>query len=176
MRGEKGLRRARTSVVLACVGSIVGSALSAATILAGDSVGAGPVALLAGGLLVIAAAGRPFDRRPAIERILIGLTDRMFDGAILAALVWTSRASEPTLAGAALACFAFGSLAAYARARALGLGYGVEFLSQISVIKVGGVGLTLLLGWGTAGLLSVTAWLLVSTLVRVSQVYKESLA
>lgn len=176
MRGEKGLQRARTSVVLACVGSVIGSALAALTILAGDRIGAGPVALLAGGLLVIAAAGRPDQPRPAVEKVLIGLTDRVFDGTILAAIIWTARSSDPGLAAAALACFAFGSLAAYARARALGLGYNVAFLSPISVVKVGGVGLTLLLGWGSAGLIAVTTWLIIATTVRVSQVWKESLA
>ncbi|MFM7718813.1 MAG: hypothetical protein ACKO8G_04890 [Actinomycetota bacterium] len=174
--GDAGTtRRARPGVALACAAVVVASAAAGTLVVSGERAGAGPVVLAAGFLLVAAASATGRPGRPR-ERVLVSLADRALDGCVLGALVWSARRADPGLAAAALLCFALGALAAYARARACGLGYDLGWLSPISAVKTGGIGLALLLGWGTGGYLAIAAWLAVATIVRVSQVWKEELA
>lgn len=168
------VRGARGGVVLACVASVSVAAAAAAAVIAGRSV-AGPLAIVAGALIVGAAAavGRP--GRPR-ERILVAIADRAYDGAILGAVVWVVRSAEPALAAAALSAFGLGTLAAYARARACGLGYDLAFLAPVSVVRVAIVGLALTLGWGAPAYVALALWQAASGIVRVAQVWKEGLA
>ena len=165
---------ARGSVVLACAVSVLG-ALGSAWCHLVDRAGAGPLALLAGVALIAAASATGRPGRPR-ERVLVSVADRAYDGAILGAVVWVARADAPGLATAALVAFGFGTLAAYARARACGLGYDLASFAPVSVVRVAVVGLALSFGWGTAAYVALAVWLFASAAVRVSQVWKEELA
>lgn len=165
---------ARGSVVLACVASVAGAVGAAWCVLA-DLVGAGPIALLAGVALIAAAAATGRPGRPR-ERVLVSVADRAYDGAILGAIVWVARADAPGLAAAALIAFGLGTLAAYARARACGLGYDLSSFAPVSVVRVAIVGLALSLGWGAAAYVALAVWQFASVATRVSQVWKEELA
>lgn len=165
---------ARAGVALACVAALAG-AITSAWLVLGDWSGAGPVALTAGATLIAAAAATGRPGRPR-ERVLVSIVDRAYDGAILGAVVWTARADDPAVAAAALVAFGLGSLAAYARARACGLGYDLAFLAPVSVVRVAVVGLALWLDWGAGAYVALALWQFGSAAVRVSQVWKEELA
>lgn len=165
---------ARGSVILACVASVLGAFGAAWCVLAGRG-GAGPIALLAGAALIAAAAATGRPGRPR-ERVLVSVADRVYDGAILGAVVWIARADAPGLAAAALVAFGLGTLAAYARARACGLGYDLSSFAPVSVLRVAIVGLALTLGWGMTAYVALAVWQFASAAIRVSQVWKEELA
>lgn len=165
---------ARRGVVLACAAAVLGALLCGSMILASSDV-AGPVALVAGASLVAAtwSMGRP--ARPR-ERVLVSVADRIYDGAILAPVIWVALADRPALAAAAMFAFGSGTLSAYARARACGLGYDLSFMSPASTTRVALLGLALTFGWGTSAYVVLAVWYLLSAAVRLSQVRKEELA
>ena len=165
---------ARAGVVLACAAAVLGAVVAAGELLLGRS-DAGPLALLAGAAIIAAAAATGRPGRPR-ERVVVSIADRAYDGAILGAVVWSARADDPGLAAAALVAFGLGTLAAYARSRACGLGYDLAFLAPVSVTRVAIVGLALSLGWGTAAYVALAIWQFGSVVVRVAQVWKEQLA
>jgi hypothetical protein len=165
---------ARGSVVLACAVSVLGAIAAAWSILAGHAA-AGPVALLGGTALIAAAAATGRPGRPR-ERVLVSIADRAYDGAILGAVVWVARADAPDLAAAALVAYGLGTLAAYARARACGLGYDLSSFAPVSVVRVAIVGLALSLSWDTVAYVALAVWQFASAAIRVSQVWKEELA
>ena len=162
----------RTLVATLCGASAHAIGLATWAILDGRLHLGGGVALAAGIVLVIAGilASRTRDARP---RLLVSFADRAFDGALLAATAWTFRVTLPAASAGALVALASGFLAAYVRARGSALGYLVEEGAGTRAIRVGLVATALLAGWTEWALFAVAAWMLLVTLVRVSQVAKE---
>jgi hypothetical protein len=76
--------------------------------------------LLLGGHRANHGAGGPTDR------MLDDLLDRAWDGAILSAIAWVARETDPSVAVAALAAVSLSFVAGYVRARGAALGYSVE--------------------------------------------------
>lgn len=164
--------RVRALVAMLCGAAALAIGLSAWAILDTRPRAGGAAALLAGCLLVIAGvlASRARDAR---ARLLVSFADRGFDGAVLAAAAWASRADEPVAAAGALLALAAGFLASYIRARASALGYLVEEGAGTRVIRVGLVSAALLGGWTEWAFFAVAGWMLLVALVRTSQVAKE---
>jgi CDP-diacylglycerol--glycerol-3-phosphate 3-phosphatidyltransferase len=172
-----GSRAARGWVAAAAATTVVLAGLGAWAVVAASSVDGALVLAAAAALVVTASAvPRERDRGSARERVLVALADRAFDAALFGALVWANRSTSPALAAAALWCFGLSSLSAYARARAVALGYDLDHFALTSVVRAGVVALAILLGWGTAPFVGLAVWLAGSTVVRASQVWKEGLA
>ena len=168
MNGQVGERAA---VPALCLVAAAGIALSAWRLLNRDAVAAGWAAIAAGACLV--AAGmllRPGDRR---SRVILSFTDRAFDGAILGALAWVIRTTEPGVAGAALVALAAGFVASYIRARGGSLGYGIEEGVVTPVLRYGLVAIALILDWTRWAIWVVAGVMLLAAAVRASQVAKE---
>ena len=125
---------------------------------------AGGAALVAGGVLL-----RPTDR---LGRVLLSFGDRLFDGCVLGALVWVTRAGDPTLAAGALVALAAGFLASYIRARGGSLGYGIEEGIVTPALRYGLISTGLIAGW-TWAVWAVAVLMLLASGVRASQVAKE---
>lgn len=175
---EMSVPGARPGVILACVAAVLGAAAAGGIVLfLGPDArwGAGPVALVSGALLIAAASATGRPGRPR-ERVVVSVADRVYDGAILGSIVWSALDHEASLAAAALIAFGCGTLAAYARARACGLGYDLNIFAATSVTRVALVGLALCFGWGAPAYVLLAIWYSASASVRVSQVRKEELA
>lgn len=121
-------------------------------------------ALVAGGILL-----RPNDR---LGRVVLSFGDRLFDGCVLGALAWVSRAGDPWLAAGALIALAAGFLASYIRARGGSLGYGIEEGVITPAIRYGLVSAGLITGWRWTPW-AVAVLMLLASVVRASQVVKE---
>lgn len=164
--------RAGTIVAMLCAAAILAVGLVAWAILEDRVRAGGAVGLVAGASLVLAGvlASRAKDTR---ARMLVSFGDRAFDGVVLAAVAWASRTSEPAAAAGALLSLTAAFLAAYVRARGSALGYLVEESAGTRAVRVGLISAALLTGWTRWALFVVALWLLLVTLVRVSQVAKE---
>ncbi len=165
-------REPRLAVPVACVAAVATIAAAAAAILAGEPRLGGWAALLSAVLIVGASslASRWGGRREAVE---IALVDRLFDGAILAALAWASRSSAPEASAGALLALATGFLAAYVRARGTALGYPIEDSPATRAIRCGAISIALIAGWTSWAYFVLAGWLLLVVGVRASQVAKE---
>ena len=174
-RTARARTRWRVIVPAMCVVAAAAVGLAMWAILEGCSRTGGVWALVAGVLLVVAGvlAPRTGDLR---ARMLLSFVDRGFDGAILAAVAWVARVSDPQAAGGALFALTAGFLAAYVRARGAALGYLVEEGAGTRAIRCGLIALALLAGLEGWALFAVGIWMLLVTLVRVSQVAKEERA
>lgn len=168
-------QRARAIVAALCAAAVLAVGLAAWAILDGRGRTGGVAAFAAGACLVLGGvlAARARDVR---ARMLVSFGDRAFDGAVLGAVAWASRSSEPAAAAGALLCLAAAFLAAYVRARGSALGYLVEGSTGTRALRVGLVSIALLAGWTGWALFGVAVWLLLVTLLRVSQVAKEERA
>jgi hypothetical protein len=104
------------------------------------------------------------------------VVERAFDGVVLGAVAWTSRASDPAICAAALVAIGGGFLATYVRARGVALGYRLEEGRVVRLLRAA------LLAFGLiAGALSWTIWVVaalsvLAVIVRSSQVMKEERA
>jgi len=138
------------------VAAALGALAAAAILLAADSMVHGPGAML--------------------ERTVASFVDRAFDGAILAAIAWAYRTTDPWVAAGALVALGASFLAAYVRARGASLGYGVGESSVTRGLRYGLISVGLLtdgLGWTLWTVASVMG---LAALVRASQVAKEERA
>lgn len=133
-------------------------------------------AALGAGILLVAAGVLASRARDVRARLLVSFADRAFDGAVLASVAWVSRTAEPAAAAGALLALAAGFLGAYVRARGSALDYLIEEGAATRAIRVGLVSTALLAGWTQWALFGVAAWMVLVTLVRVSQVAKEERA
>jgi phosphatidylglycerophosphate synthase len=110
------------------------------------------------------------------ERTLDSFVDRLFDAAVLGAVVWVERADHPGTAAGALVALTASFLGSYVRARGNSLDYRVEESMVTRGVRYGLVVLALVLhlpGW----LLWVLAvFALLAAFVRASQVAKEERA
>jgi hypothetical protein len=148
-------------------------------ILARDAGLAGAAVAAAGVLLLLGAAlsrRSPRDQRLRLWRFVDSAVDRLFDGALLGSVAWTTRGSDATTSAGALVALGSGYLGAYVRARGAALGYAVEESVVTRALRYGLLACGLLLGWlewtvWTIGVVSAAA-----AVVRSSQVAKEERA
>lgn len=171
---EQARTRARRRALVLTLTVTAAAAIGVATwaILDGRRVAGGLGALVAAVLLI--SAGALLGRRPdPRSRMLVSFADRLFDGAILGAVAWVTRTSDPAVAAGALFALTSGFLAAYVRARGAALGYVVEESPGTRAIRCGLIAAALLGGWGSWAFFAVAGWMLLVTLVRTSQVAKE---
>jgi hypothetical protein len=163
--------RERAAVPVLCLLATVAVGIATWQLLVGERQRAGWAALAAGLCLVVGGVLlRPEDRR---ARVLLSFVDRAFDGCILAALAWTTRLTDESVAVAALVALAAGFLASYIRARGGSLGYGIEEGVVTPVLRYGLVSLALILGWESWAIWVVAVLMLLAAGVRASQVAKE---
>lgn len=160
----------RAVVPLLSIASVVATSAATWMLLVREPEPAGWLALLAGTLLVGAGiALRPSDR---LGRVVLSFADRLFDGCVLGALAWVTRASDPPVAAGALVALAAGFLASYIRARGGSLGYGIEEGVVTPVIRYGLISAGLIAGWRWSPW-AVAVLMLLASAVRASQVAKE---
>ncbi len=133
----------------------------------------GGVSAAAAGALLVTAGVLARRARDPRAGVYVSFVDRAFDGVVLASVAWVTRDSEPSAAAGALVALAAGFLAAYVRARGRALGYEVEDGEVSRALRVGLVAAALIAGWTTWALFVVAGWMLLVTLVRVSQVAKQ---
>jgi hypothetical protein len=167
--------RGRVAFVMVAIAAAGAVGVATWQMLAGRPVGAGLWALAAGAILL---AADPMMLGPGamLERTVASFVDRVYDGAILAAIAWAYRATDPWIAVGALVALGASFLAAYVRARGSSLGYGVDESSITRGLRYGLISAGLLvdgLGWA---LWSVALVMGLAALVRTSQVAKEERA
>jgi hypothetical protein len=136
---------------------------------------AGWAALASGVLLIVAGSIVRETDRPR-EWLVLSLADRAFDGIVFGGLVWVLRGSDPGAAVGALVALAAGFLAAYVQARGGSLGYGIEASVIVPALRSLLIAVGLLAGWTGAAVWIVAALLLLTSIVRASQVAKEERA
>jgi hypothetical protein len=110
------------------------------------------------------------------ERILDSFVDRLFDGAVLGAIVWIERLPAPGGAAAALVALSGSFLGSYVRARGNSLHYRVEESMVTRGIRYGFVVLALLLDLPAGVLWALAVFVLLAAFVRTSQVAKQDRA
>jgi len=167
--------RARALVATLCGTAALAIGLATWAILDGK-LPPGGWAALGAGILLVAAGVLASRARDARARFLVSFADRAFDGAVLAAVAWVSRTALPSAAAGAMLALAAGFLAAYVRARGSALDYLIEEGAGTRAVRIGLVATALLAGWTEWALFGVAAWMLLVTLLRVSQVAKEERA
>jgi hypothetical protein len=174
--GDVSERRDRWTARAASVvagASAVGSAAAVTgrhDLLAAALAATSGVLLLAGGVL---AHGATF----LVERTMDSFADRVFDGAVLGAVVWVERADgHPSASAAALVSLCAGFLGSYVRARGNSLDYRVEESAMTRAIRYALVALALALGSPDWLLWTLAGFLLLAAFVRASQVAKEERA
>jgi hypothetical protein len=131
---------------------------------------------LAGGALLLAAAVAARGREMLFERALDSVVDRAFDGAIMAAIAWAYRASDPSVSAAALVALGTSYLATYIRARGASLGYGVDESVPTRALRYALVSVGLLTGGLAWSLWTLAGVMMLASIVRASQVAKEERA
>jgi hypothetical protein len=167
--------RGRVAFVLVAIAAAGAVGVATWQMLAGRPAGAGLGGLAAGAILL---AADPMMLGPGaiLERTVASFVDRAYDGAILAAIAWAYRATDPWIAVGALVALGASFLASYVRARGSSLGYGVDESSITRGLRYGLIAAGLLvdgLGWA---LWSVALVMGLAALVRTSQVAKEERA
>ncbi len=151
----------------------VGIGLASWSVIAGDPRRAG---IASGATACALIAAGSLGRSALTEYILGSLVDRAFDGALLGAIAWAYRVTDPWIAAGAVVALGASFLAAYVRARGASLGYGVDEGVVTRVLRYGLVGVGLItdgLGWS---LWVLAALMVLASVVRASQVAKEERA
>jgi hypothetical protein len=167
--------KGRVAFVLAAIAAAGATGIATWQLLTTRPVTAG-VAALAAGAILLAADPTMFVPEARLERTVVSFVDRAYDGAILAAVAWAFRGTDPWIAVGALVALGTSFLAAYVRARGASLGYGVGESSITRGFRYGLISVGLLvdgLGWALWTLASVMG---LAALVRTSQVVKEERA
>lgn len=136
---------------------------------------AGGAAAAAAGVVSL-WAGFASRRGPALVWVADSIVDRLYDGAILAAIAWQTRSSSPVVAAAALVAMAAGFLGAYIRAKGIALGYGVDESPVTRGLRYLFISLGLIAGWLAWTLWAAAIVSVVAVFVRTSQVAKEEQA
>ncbi len=167
----RGQVRERAAVPVLCLLAAAGIGLATWQLLERERERAGWAALVAGACLVLGGVLLRSDDRRA--RVVLSFADRAFDGCILAALAWTTRSANASVAAAALVALAAGYVASYIRARGGSLGYGIEEGVVTPVLRYGLVSLALIFGWTRWAIWVVAGLMLLAAVVRASQVAKE---
>ncbi|MFB3739352.1 MAG: hypothetical protein ACE14W_10375 [Candidatus Velamenicoccus archaeovorus] len=165
----------RATPVIAIGAGVVATGAATWLVLAGRPRAGGLAALVAGGLLLLAASRSHGDERVR-ERMLDSLADRLFDAGLLSSIAWTARAVRPALAAGALLALGASFLSAYIRARGASLGYAVEESAVTRAIRYGLVGVGLAAGWLPWAIWVLAAFALLASAVRAGQVAKEERA
>jgi hypothetical protein len=166
---------ARPVVPVLCAFAAIATVLAGWAILERRFESAGWGALAAGLLLIGAGSIVRETDRPR-EWLVLSLADRAFDGVVFGGLAWVLRGTDPGTAAGALVALVAGFLAAYVRARGGSLGYGVEASVIVPALRSLVIAIGLLAGWTPAAVWIVAALLVLTSIVRASQVAKEERA
>jgi hypothetical protein len=166
---------ARPVVPVLCTLAAIATVLAGWALLERRFERAGWAALAAGLLLMIAGSIVRETDRPR-EWLVLSLADRGFDGIVFGGLAWVLRSTDPGAALGALVALAAGFLAAYVRARGGSLGYGIEASVIVPALRSLIIAFGLLGGWTRAAVWIVAALMLLTSIVRASQVAKEERA
>jgi hypothetical protein len=167
--------RGRVAFVLVAVAAAGAVGLATWLVLAGRPVAAG-LGVLAAGAILLAADSLVTGPGAMLERTVAAFVDRVFDGAILAAMAWAYRTTDPWIEAAALVALGTSFLAAYVRARGASLGYGVGESSVTRGLRYGLISVGLLTDGLAWTLWTVASVMALAALVRASQVAKEERA
>jgi hypothetical protein len=166
---------ARPVIPALCAGAAVFIGLAGWALLDGRVERAGWASFAAAGLLVTAGAIVRDTDRPR-EWVVLSLVDRTFDGIVLGGLVWVTRTAEPREAAGAIVALAAGFLAAYVRARAGSLGYGIEESVITPALRYLVISGSLIVGWTSWAVWVVAVQMLAVVALRATQVAKEERA
>jgi hypothetical protein len=166
---------ARPVIPALCAGAAVFIGLAGWWLLDGRPERAGWASLASAVLLISAGAIVRDTDRPR-EWVVLSLVDRTFDGVVFGGIVWVTRAAEPREAAGAIVALAAGFLAAYVRARAGSLGYGIEESVITPALRYLLISLSLIAGWTSWAVWAVAVQMLVVVALRASQVAKEERA
>jgi hypothetical protein len=164
--------RRRVGFVLVAIAAAGAVGIATWQMLTGRPIGAGLGALAAGAILL---AADPMTLGPgaSLERTVASYVDRAYDGAILAAIAWAYRGTDPWIAVGALVALGASFLASYVRARGASLGYGVGESSITRGLRYGLISAGLLVDGLGLALWTLASVMGLAALVRTSQVAKE---
>ncbi|HEX9122860.1 MAG TPA: hypothetical protein VF984_05810 [Actinomycetota bacterium] len=165
----------RATPLIAIAGGVAAAGAATWFVLAARPRPGGLLALVAGGLLLL-AAGRAHGDDRVLERTLDSIADRLYDAGLLSAVAWTARSARPSVAAGALLALGGSFLSAYIRARGASLGYGVEESPVTRLIRYALVGVGLVASWLSWSVWALAAFVLLAAAVRASQVAKEERA
>jgi hypothetical protein len=168
------VRRRGTALAASIVAALASAGAAWAILDRRPLLAAGIAAVAAAGLLVggVLAHGGSLLR----ERTLDSFVDRLFDGLVLASIVWVERLDRPVAAAGALLALAASYLGSYVRARGNSLDYRVEESMVTRGIRYGLVVAALLLELEPWVLWTLAVFALLAAFVRASQVAKEERA
>jgi hypothetical protein len=168
---------AGTFATRAILGLGAGAAAAAAWLVVAGRPGAAAAAaapsavlLLLGGHRAHHGLGGPTDR------VLDGLLDRVWDGAVLGAIAWVARVRSPGVALGALVALGASFLSSYVRARGAALGYDVEESHVTRGVRYALVVAGLATGSLAAAVWGVAVVAVLAVAVRTGQVAKEERA
>lgn len=128
---------------------------------------ASAVLLLLGGHRANHGAGWPWDR------MLDSLLDRLWDGLVLGAIAWVSWDTDPATAIGALVTLGGSFVSSYIRARAAALHYTVEESHVTRGLRYSLIVIGLATGWLNWTIWVAAVFVLLSAVVRTTQVTKE---
>ena len=108
-------------------------------------------------------------------RFLGAVAYRVFDGALVAAIAWSTRIVEPSVSLAALLSVVGGFLAAYFAAKGRSLGYDVDASTVNRFLRTGLVAVALLGTQPSFWMWALAILSLLTAVVRASQTFKEEM-
>lgn len=144
---------------------------AAALIVAGETARGGAAAALAGVLLLVGGHRANHGAGGPVDRAITEFADRLWDGAVFGAIVWTADGNVVRVGALLALCASF--ISSYVRARGASLGYSVEESHVTRGVRYAIVSFGLVSGaltvavWAAAGLSGLAA------LVRTTQVVRE---
>ena len=156
---------------------LLGAALApvaAASIVGGETARGGWVAALSAVLLLVGGHRANHGAGGPVDRAVTEFADRLWDGAILGAVVWT--AGETAVGMGALVALCASFISSYVRAKGASLGYSVEESHITRGIRYALVSLGLMTGALGLAVWSAAALSVLAALVRTSQVAREERA
>jgi hypothetical protein len=123
--------------------------------------------LLAGGHRANHGEGGP------VDRMLTELLDRLWDGAVLAPVIWASRVDAPHVAVGGIVALCASFLSSYVRARGAALGYSVEESHVTRGLRYAVLSAGLLFGWLGWAVWATAGVSVLASIVRTGQVAGE---
>jgi hypothetical protein len=170
-------RAAWAWLALVAAGALIGAAtwliLGPGDLPAAGVAAAAAAASLALGSALIRRAPSPFATRWWFADSVV---ERGFDGAVLGAVAWATRATDPAVCAGALVAIGAGFLASYVRARGVALGYRIDEGRAVRLLRAGVLAFGLIAGALLWSIWIVAALSMLAVIVRTSQVVKEERA
>lgn len=149
------------------------ASVGAAVLVVAEERLAGFLAALGAGSALLLAGVKTSESSDARLRFADSLVDRTVDAVILGTVVWTAFPERTEVAAAGLAALVAAYLASYVRARAVGLGFGVEETVLQRSVRIPFVALSVLDGPALAALWVATAISLQTVIVRARAVSRQ---